>query len=183
MIPTIKVDDSFDICVYFCFMLKELGDLTDNEVSEIVISLETVNYFELISEVERMKKKNFISVINEKERGERKYSLLPIGEGLAEEFSNHIPLSIREKTVEEGKKILERIELEKSIRCYINYDYMSKRYDFCVKLLNELNGDTILDIKMYAPDEKSAADMKKRFLSHPTEAITKAMNIFLKDKL
>ena len=60
---------------------------------------------------------------------------------------------------------------------------MSKRYDLCIKLLNELNGDTILDIKMYAPDEKSATEMKNRFLSHPTEAITKAMNIFLKDKL
>lgn len=182
MYPGIRVDESFDICVYFCFMLKELGDLTDNSVSEIVISLETVNYFELMSEVERMKKKEFIKVVTSKNDEERKYSLLPGGRELADEFFNNIPFSIREKTIEEGGKILERIEREKAIKCYINYDYNKRRYDLCVKLLNELNGDTILDVRLFAPDEKTAKDMKKRFLAHPTEIISDTMSLFLKDR-
>lgn len=182
MIPGIRVDDSFDICVYFCFMLKELGELTDNQISEIVISLDTVNYFELMSEMERMENKEFISIRNERERGERKYSLLEGGENLANEFLSRIPLSIREKTIYEGKDVLEKIEREKSVKCYINYDYMKKRYDVCVKFLNELNGETILDIKVYAPDEMRAKEIKKRFLSHPTEIISETMGMFLKDR-
>ncbi|MBO5266793.1 MAG: DUF4364 family protein [Ruminiclostridium sp.] len=181
MIPQIQVDDSFDICVYFCFMLKEFGDITDSFISEIVISLESVNYFELMSEVGKMEKKQLISIKNDKEKGEQVYSLLPNGETLANEFLMHIPLSIREKTIEAGKDVLERIEREKSIRCYINYDYKRKRYDLCVKFLNELNGEVILDIKLYAPTEEKAKEMKERFLSRPSRVITRTMNMFLKD--
>lgn len=181
MIPQIQVDNSFDICVYFCFMLKEFGDITDSFISEIVISLESVNYFELMSEVGKMEKKQLISVKHDKAKGEQVYSLLPNGETLANEFLKHIPLSIREKTIETGKSVKERIEREKSIRCYINYDYKRKRYDLCVKFLNELNGETILDIKVYAPDEEKAKEMKERFLSRPSRTITRTMNMFLKD--
>lgn len=181
MIPQIQVDNSFDICVYFCFMLKEFGDLSDSFISEIVISLDSVNYFELMSEIGKMEKKQLISVNHDKAKGENIYSLLPNGETLASEFLIHIPLSIREKTLETGKKVMERIEREKSIRCYINYDYKRKRYDLCVKFLNELSGETILDIKVYAPDEEKAKEMKERFLSRPSRTITRTMNMFLKD--
>lgn len=181
MIPQIQVDNSFDICVYFCFMLKEFGEITDNFISEIVISLGTVNYFELMSEVGKMEKKQLIAVRHDKEKNEQVYSLLPNGETLANEFLMHIPLSIREKTIEAGKSVLERIEREKSIRCYVNYDYKRKRYDLHVKFLNELNGETILDIRVYAPDKKKADEMKDRFLSRPSRVITRTMNMFLKD--
>lgn len=181
MIPQIQVDNSFDICVYFCFMLKEFGDVTDSFISEIVISIESVNYFELMTEVGKMEKKQLISVTHDKAKGEQVYSLLPNGKTLADEFLMHIPLSIREKTIEAGKSVLERIEREKSIRCYINYDYKRKRYDLCVKFLNELNGETILDIKVYAPTEEKAKEMKERFLSRPSRVITRTMNMFLKD--
>lgn len=181
MIPQIQVDNSFDICVYFCFMLKEFGDITDNFLSEIVISLESVNYFELMSEVGKMEKKQLISVKNDKEKGEHVYSLLPDGKTLADEFYNHIPLSIREKTIEMGNDVLKRIEREKSIKCYVNYDYKRKRYDLCVKFLNEVNGDIILDMKVFSPDEEKAKEMKERFLSRSSRVITRIMNMFLKD--
>lgn len=180
-IPQIQVDSSFDICVYFCYMLKEFGEVPASFISEIVISLETVNYFELMSEVGKMEKKQLISVKNDKVKGEQIYSLLPNGEVLATEFLNHIPLSIREKTIETGKSVLERIEREKSVRCYINYDCKRNRYDLCVKFLNEINGETILDIKIYAPDEEKAKEMRERFLSRPSRTITRTMNMFLKD--
>ncbi len=180
-IPPIKITDSFDICVYFCFMLKQFGDITDNFISEIVISLESVNYFELMSEIGKMEKKQLISVTRDKAKGEMVYSLLEAGDVLATEFLNHIPLSIQEKTIETGKSVLERIEREKSIRCYVNYDYKRKRYDLCVKFLNEMNGEIIMDLKIYAPDEEKAKEMKERFLSRPSRTITRTMNMFLKD--
>ncbi len=179
--PKIKIYDSFDICVYFCFMLNTLGELGDCVVSELVQTLETVNYFELMSETGRMEKKELISIRQDKERGERVYSLLPNGKVLAEEFLSHIPLSIQEKTEETGKEVIARIEREKSIHCYINYDFRRDRYDLNVKFLNELNGQVILDINVFAPDEEQAKDMKERFLSKPTFIIQRIMNMFLKD--
>ena len=82
-------------------MLNEFGDLGDCMISEIVMSLESVNYFELMTEVGVMEKKGLIATRRDKERGERVYSLMPDGKTLAEEFANvRIPLSIREHTAE-----------------------------------------------------------------------------------
>ncbi len=181
-IPTIKINDSFDICVYFCYMLNEFGDLGDCMISEIVMSLESVNYFELMTEVGVMEKKGLVATRRDKERGERVYSLMPDGKTLAEEFANvRIPLSIREHTAEVYNEAAKRIKLEKSIRCHIIYDYERKRYDLNVKFLNEINGEIILDIMLYAPDEDRAKEMKERFLSRPSFVIRRIMNMFLKD--
>ncbi|MGN0578362.1 MAG: DUF4364 family protein [Ruminiclostridium sp.] len=180
-IPSIRIDDDVDMCVYFCFMLDSFGELGDCVISEIVLSLESVNYFELMSQVGVMQEKKLITVRNDKKKGERVYSLLPEGKTLAEELKSRIPLSIREKTLETGKEVIERIEREKSVRCYIDYDYTRDRYDLNVKFLNELNGDIILNIKLYAPDEEKAKEMKERFLSKPSLIITRTMNMFLKD--
>ena len=128
-----------------------------------------------------MEKKQLISVRNDKQKGERVYSLLPDGVTLAEQFLIHIPLSIREKTIELGNDVLKRIEREKSIKCFINYDYKLKRYDLCVQFLNEVNGDIILDMRVFAPDEEKAKEMKERFLSRSSRVITRTMNMFLKD--
>lgn len=180
-IPTIKIYDEFDICVYFCFLLNEFGELGDYVISELIQTLEPVNYFELMSETGRMEKKDLIRVRQDKERGERVYTLLPDGKTLAEEFLSHIPLTIREKTIETGKEILNRIEREKSIRCFITYDYRRERYDLNVQFLNELNGQVILNINVFAPDEEQAREMKERFLSKPSFIVRRVMNMFLKD--
>ena len=63
----------------------------------------------------------------------------------------------------------------------INYDYKRKRYDLCVQFLNEVSGEIILDMKVFAPDEEKAKEMKERFLSRPSRVITRTMNMFLKD--
>ena len=163
-------------------MLNEFVDLGDCMISEIVMSLESVNYFELMTEVGVMEKKGLIATRRDKERGERVYSLMPDGKTLAEEFANvRIPLSIREHTAEVYNEAAKRIELEKSIRCHIIYDYERKRYDLNVKFLNEINGEIILDIMLYAPDEDRAKEMKERFLSRPSFVVRRIMNMFLKD--
>lgn len=162
-------------------MLDNFGELGDCLISEIVLSIESVNYFELMTQIGVMIDKKLIDVRHDKARGERVYSLLPDGKVLADEFTYKIPLSIREKTLETGRETIKRIELEKSIRCYINYDYKRKRYDLCVRFLNEVNGDIILDVNVFAPDEKRAMEMKERFLKKPSFYITRMMNMFLKD--
>lgn len=181
-IPTIRIDDPFDMCVYFCYMLDEFGNLSDSIVSEIVLSLECVNYFELMTEVGVMEKKGIVVSRRDNPRSERVYSLMPSGKKLVEEFAMvRIPRSIREHTAEIYSEVARRIALEKEIRCHIIYDYERKRYDLNVIFLNEINGETMLDIMLYAPDEKRAKEMKERFLSRPSFTVSRIMNMFLKD--
>ena len=181
-ISPIKVTEEFDLCVYFCYILDCFGDLGDSVISEIVLSLESANYFELMTQVGIMEEKKLITVKNDKEKGERFYYLTEEGKTLAHQFSEtHIPLTIREKTVATGKEVIERIKREKSIRCYIDYDYIRRRYDLNVKFLNEINGEVILDIKLYAPSEEKAIEMRDRFLGNSPNMIKHIMNMFLKD--
>ena len=181
-ISPIKVNEDFDLCVYFCYILDCFGELGDSVISEIVLSLESANYFELMTQVGVMEGKKLITVRNDKEKGERFYSLTEEGKTLSEQFSEtRIPLTIREKTVATGKEVIERLKREKSIRCYINYDYIRGRYDLNVKFLNEINGEIILDIKLYAPSEEKAIEMKERFLGNSPAVIKHIMNMFLKD--
>lgn len=181
-IPAIQIYDSNDICVYFCFLLNEFGELGDYFISELVLTIEPVNYFELMSETVRMEKKKLIAVRRDKNRAERVYTLLPEGKLLAEEFLSHIPLSIRENSLETGREILERMKRERAIRCYITYDGERKRYDLNVRFLNEQNGQVILDINVFAPDEEQAKQMKERFLATPSPIIRRIMDLFLKDQ-
>ena len=77
----------------------------------------------------------------------------------------------------EGNDVLRRNDRERSVLCDIRR--RKNRYDVNVKFLNELNGDTILDLTLYAPDEKKALEMRERFLSKPSFIITRIMNMFL----
>ena len=179
--PKITINDELDICVYFCFILSNFGTLSESVINEIVLSVDSVSYFDLMSATGFMEEKQLIASETDKESGERSYSLLPDGKKLSDEFYLHIPLSIREKTLDTGNMIAERREREKSVRCDIIYDSAKKRYDLVVKFLNEINGDTILEIKLFAPDEQEAEEMKRRFLARPSLIITRTMNMFLKD--
>ena len=178
--PKITIENETDICVYFCFMLSELGELCDSTINEIILSVDSVNYFELISSIGFMEEKSLIT-IKKGENNENIYSLTPDGEKLAKAFYMHIPLSVREKTVKTGKDIIERLEREKAIRCFIDYDNAKKRYDLIVRFINEINGEPILEMKLFAPDEKTAQEMKERFLKDPPHIIKRTMNMFLKD--
>lgn len=181
-VPAIQIYDSFDICVYFCFLLNEFGELGDYFISELILTIEPVNYFELMSETGRMEKKKLIAVRRDKNRAERVYTLLPEGRLLAEQFLSHIPLSIRENTLETGREILDRMKRERAVRCYITYDSERKRYDLNVRFLNEQNGQVILDVNIFAPDEEQAKQMKERFLATPSPIIRRVMDLFLKDQ-
>lgn len=177
-----KIKDDIDLCVYFCFMLDSFGTLSDSVISEIVRSVDSVNYFELVSMIEFMKEKSLISESFDQKIKERVYTLKKGGKELSDEFYMHIPSSVREKTLETGKNVLKRLDMERAIRCYIsNYDGVKKRYDLTVRFLNELNGETILELKLFAPNEKKAQEMMNRFLSKPSFIITRIMNMFLKD--
>lgn len=181
-IPKIQIDDdSLDISVYCCFILHNSGELSDSALGEIAIHADAVNYFELMSNIGFMLEKKLIDAKNDPKTGETVYTLLDEGKRTAEELYVRIPLSLRERTLDVIKEYKTRKDRERSILCDILYDRSKDRYDLNVKFINEINGETILDIKLYAPDRKKAEEMRDRFLSKPSFVITRTMNMFLKD--
>ena len=172
-----RVDNS----IYFCFILNELGELNESVIGEIILYVAPTEYFGIMSDIRFMTEKGLIGAKHDDKKNEPKYFLLEKGRKLAEDMSSLLSSALKYDTLSYGKKLLEKNDRERSILCDIREDREKNRYDLIVKFLNEMNGETMLEIKLYAPDEKKALEMQERFLSKPTFIITRTMNMFLKD--
>jgi len=176
-----NIDDRVENSVYFCFILNELGELNESVIGEIILYVAPTEYFSIMSDIRFMTEKGLIAAKNDEKRNEPRYYLLEEGRHLAEDMSSILSSSLKYDTLSYGKKLLEKNDRERSIRCEIRRDTEKNRYDLIVKFLNEMNNETMLEIKLYAPTEKKALEMQERFLSKPTFIITRTMNMFLKD--
>ncbi len=174
-------DDRVDNSVLFCFILHNLGDLPESVIGEIILYVAPMRYFGVMSDIRFMTEKGLIDSKHDEKRNEPVYHLLDEGERLAVNMGSILSSGLKYDTLSYGKKLLEKNDRERSVRCDIRHDIEKDRYDLIVRFLNELNGETILEIKLYAPDEKKALEMQERFLSKPTFIITRTMNMFLKD--
>ena len=174
-------DERVDNSVLFCFILNELGELPESMIGEIILCVASRSYFGIMSDIRFMQEKGLIGSKHDDKRNEPIYFLLPEGERLAKDMSSILSSGLKYDTLSYGRSLIEKNDRERSVRCDIRHDLEKNRYDLIVKFLNEMNGETMLEIKVYAPDEKTALEMQERFLSKPAFIITRTMNMFLKD--
>lgn len=172
-----RVDNS----VLFCFILNNLGELPESVIGEIILYVAPTEYFGIMSDIRFMLEKGLIGAKNNSKHNEPVYYLQNEGRKVAEDLSSMLSSSLKYDTLSYGKKLIEKNDRERAVKCEILYDREKNRYDLIAKFLNELNGETMLEIKLYAPDEKKALEMQERFLSKPTFIITRTMNMFLMD--
>lgn len=177
--PKITIDDPLTIQIYICFLLDQLGDLTDEQLSDIVSEHEAVNSFDFLEALSIAVEKKMIE--KKEEQNKIIYSVMPNGKLMSKEFHNRIPMSVREKSIDYGKYVLQMAELERSVICRI------KRTDFdgpcylTVKFINEIDGSELMNLKIYAPNFEQAKKMRERFYEKPSDIVTKIMNMFIKD--
>lgn len=174
-------NDRIDACVYFCYILDRFGELPEDSIKEIILIAAPEEYFEIVGSIGFMLEKELIGEKTDPDSGEKIFYLLHEGKQIAKDLSSHLSRSLRELTDREGKDILSQNFRERAIRCDIIRDREKDRYDLNVRFINEMNGDTILDLTLYAPDEEKAKEMRERFLSKPSFIITRILNMFLKD--
>lgn len=177
--PKITIDDKLTIQIYLCFLLDQLGKLSEEQIADIVTEIDAVNSLELFEALGIAKEKKLIEASNEKNT--TYYTVLSQGQVMSKEFFHRIPLSVREKSLEYGKYVLKMADQERSIICRIERtDYNGPCY-LTVKFLNEINGDNLMDLRIYAPDYEQAKIMRERFYEKPSDIVTKIMNMFIKD--
>lgn len=180
-IPKITITDPLTVEIYLCYLIEQLGEITSEQLSSIIMEHEFISYFDYMSGMIEARKKNLIS--QKDENGENHVYLLENGKILAREFSNRIPLSIREKSIAYGKEVLKTAELERAVVCRIERGmFESDPCYLTVKFKNEMGGMDLMDLKVYSPDYEQAKKMRERFLERPSEIIADIMNMFIKDK-
>ena len=177
--PKIIIDDKLTIQIYLCFLIDRLGDLTEEQLSDIITEHESVNTLEYFEALSIAQEKELINA--EENKGQKILSLMPKGKMMADEFSSRIPLSIREKSLEYGQYVLKMAELERSVICRIERGGYNEPCFLTVKFLNEMGGPNLMELKIYAPDFEQAKQMRERFYEKPSDTVAKIMNMFIKD--
>ena len=176
--PKITIDDKLNIQFYICHLLDKLGTLSENQLSDIITECESVNYYDFLEALSVIIEKELAEQTEEK--NEIVYKLLPQGKMMSEEFYHHIPLSVREKSIEYGKKMLELSEVERALQCRIERTQETHCF-VTVRFINEMGGPDLVNLRLYAPNLEEAKKMKERFYERPSEIITKVMQLFIKD--
>ena len=177
--PKITIDEKLTIQIYLCYILEQLGELTEDQLSDIVTEIDAVSGLEFFEALSLSVEKQLIEIREEK--NVKRLSLLPQGLTMAKEFFRRIPLSIREKTLEYGQYVLKMADLERSIICRIERGSVGDPCYLTVRFLNEINGDELMNLKIYAPDYEQAKLMRERFYEKPSDIVTKIMKMFIKD--
>lgn len=176
-VPKIRISDPFIAAVLLCYLLENLGKLTDEQLTELVTLDEMVGYFELAEAFGYLEDKGLAEFSVE---GLRKiYKLNETGRMIVGEFQQSVPLTIREKTLAEGRSMTAMIELKRSVDWRI--DKAEKGYIFTARFLNEFGGPDIMDVRIYAPTIENAEDIQRRFLETPVDIIRRTMDLYTKD--
>ncbi len=169
--PKIRLKESFEITVLICYLLENLGPLTEKLLLEITTLDDMVGVFDLSEALGIIESKGLATV------SESLYSVTDEGRLLVKEFSVEIPLSIREKTLAEGKKILKYLELRKSIDWSISKK--ENGYKFSINFKNEIDGSTLLDISLHAFSYENALEIENRFLKKPIDTVKNIMYLLI----
>ncbi|MDR2560055.1 MAG: DUF4364 family protein [Oscillospiraceae bacterium] len=177
--PQIKLTDSFKITVLICYLLNEFGPLTEYQLTKILTLDEVVNHFDLTEAFGVLENKKLADFVERKD--ERFYEINDNGRTIAAEAGS-VPLSVRENSMREGKKILAEAELRKTVSWKVQKrENGGKGYNFNIRFLNELGGPDIMEINLYAPSEEGARDIERRFLERPLDIVRKIMTMFITD--
>jgi hypothetical protein len=174
--PKIRLTEPFKITVLICWLLSELGPLTEYQLTKILTLDETVNHFDLTEAFGTLENKNLANFVERK--GERFYEKNENSKTMAAEIGS-VPVSIRDKSLIEGKKIIAEIELRKTVRWKVQK--REKGYNFNISLINEFGGPDLMEINLYAPSEEGAKDLERRFLERPLDIVRKVMTMFTTD--
>ncbi len=177
--PKIFIEDKLTLQIYLCFLLDKLGDLMEDQLSEIVTETNTAGGLEYLEALSLNQEKEMIK--SEETKKGTVLSLLPRGLTMSREFYHRIPCSIRDKSVEYGKYLLKMADMERSVICRILRDDFNGPCYLTVRFLNEIKGNELMNLKIYAPDYEQAKQMRERFYERPTDIVTNIMNMFIKD--
>jgi hypothetical protein len=157
------IRDTTDIKILICYLLKNIDKpISFDNISEILLQDELVNYFELVKAIDDLLVSGHIDLVMQ---GEQKlYKSTRLGAGTAELFERRLPFSVKEKSVKAAINLLAKIkrESENSVEIAEN---ASGGLNVCCKILDM--GDALLSINLFVPDKLQAEMVKKHFLANP----------------
>ena len=155
--------NDFEVKILICFLLKKIEQpLSFDQVNEILQKTGFVNYFEFVEAVSELQKTEHVLLTTD-ESGQEVFRLSEIGEAMAQTFHHTLPLTVREKTVESAREL---IQMQKQLEeTEVRYHAVDDGYILTMKLKDI--GSDLMDLSVFVPSEDECVEIRERIYADP----------------
>ena len=155
-----------EIRILICHILSEIGEpMSFDEMTEAILADGTANYFEFADALAELRETGCV-VSFKTDSGINEYTVTETGKAAAKTLENDLPLSVREKSTESAKNILQRRRIEKE-----NLVTITKTEDgYMIHIRVTDIGTDLMDLSLFMPTREQALAVKEKFLGDPAGA-------------
>jgi len=154
--------NSSEIRILVCYMLSGVDEpMSRQSVVEIIFAEQMANFFETEAAIDELVK---LGNLIEDENG--MLSLTDVGRDAAKTLTTHIPLTLRERSVEAAVRLLTRQRRERENRV----DIVKLDRGVAVTCSIDRTENPMMSFTLRVADEQQAEMIKDRFLNDPTSA-------------
>ena len=167
--------NDFEVKILICFLLKKIEQpLSFDQVNEILQKTGFVNYFEFVEAVSELQKTEHVLLTTD-ENGQEVFQLSEIGEAMAQTFHHTLPLTVREKTVESAREL---IQMQKQLEeTEVRYHAVDDGYILTMKLKDI--GSDLMDLSVFVPSEDECVEIRERIYADPLLLYKTVLSVML----
>ncbi|WP_262396978.1 DUF4364 family protein [Zongyangia hominis] len=156
--------EDYEIKILICCLLEALKEpLSKAQMNEVLTGNGLVNYFQFAEAVGELLNNGHMEVIEEMRPEGEYYRLLPKGAQTAREFEKSLPLSVREKAVNNALQLQKKAKLHAQNKAEIE----QVADGFLVSCVMQDIGSDLLRVSLFVPTKEQAHQIRDRFLDDP----------------
>lgn len=156
--------EDYEIKILICSLLHALKEpLSKAQMNEVFTGNGLVNYFQFADAAGELLSDGHMEIIEEMRPEGEYYRLLPKGIQTAREFEKSLPLSVREKAVNNALQLQKKARLHSQNKAEIE----AVEDGFLVTCVMQDFGSDLLRLSLFVPTKEQAKQMKERFMDDP----------------
>lgn len=173
-----QIKDVPTLNILLCYLLYKIDKPVEIEqLYEIAVSTELINYFYYQDSIDYLLKNDCISIVKNKKDIDS-YVLTKKGTACAKQLKKYAPKSYRDKLVLAALRYFARLKYEQEIK--IEYIPVSNGYYTQVRCL-DFDCD-LMDLKLFAPDLTQAKLLGEKIMLNPSGFYGKVIELALSNK-
>jgi len=162
--------DEVKIITLVCFLLENVGDLTEEQLYETATFEDAVSQFALSDALTTVEKKELVIKTDV-------YKITEKGRAWLSEFHTCLTWTLKKTMLREGEKTARFGRLKKALKWDIKKE--KEKYAFRVSFINEMDGSVIMEVKIFAKTKESAEEIREKFLKNPAKIIKNIVDNFI----
>ncbi len=153
------LQDLYEIKILICYLIDSVDfPLTKDQVNTIFQQEGAANYFKFAQAEQELISSGHLSVQKQPEGGEC-YVLEPLGKETAHKLQTSLPRSLRERVVRGAMNLQAKLKKERQIQTHIQ----KVEDGYFVECVIHDVGSDLFSLKLFAPDQMQAEEIKERF--------------------